>query len=370
MDNLLWLPSGATGLAAMLAELQNAQQSIRLEVYIFRADASGAQWLTALVDAARRGVKVQVQIDAVGSLELADTFWDELRAASGEVRWFHRFGSGRYFARDHRKLFVVDEAVAFVFGFNVGTEYDGDGVERGWMDVGLTIRGPAVSAFVAVFDEQYGRTDRRPAALARFQRRREFRPVDCGAAIQILPVSPGRSTSSLLRALYTDLPRAERIWLSSPYFLPPPKFRLLLRRAARRGADVRLILPAKSDIALSQFAARRLYAGLFRARIAVYEYEPQMIHAKIFLIDNKVYTGSSNLDPRSLYLNHELMVRTTDDSLRASVETTFAALFARSRRIEPTTWPTARSWTGKLRERWAFFLLYRLDPWISRSLGS
>ena len=370
MDTLLWLPTGAAGLAAMLAALQSARRSIRLEVYIFRDDPTGNRWLAALIAAARRGVQVRVQIDAVGSLELSDAFWEELRSASGEVRWFHRFGSGRYLARDHRKLCVVDEEMAFVFGFNIGDHYDGDGFTSGWLDVGVTVRGTAVPALVSVFDEIYGRTDRRPAVVARFQRRREPKFVVGIDAVQILPVSPGRRESCLLQSLYCDLPRAKRIWLISPYFLPPPKLRRVLRRAAQHGADVRLVLPARSDVTLSQYAARRLYAGLFRAKISVYEYEPQMVHAKIFLIDEIVYVGSSNLDPRSLFLNYELMVRTTVAGVRTGVESTFAEIFSRSHRIEASGWFKARSWTSKLWERWAYLLLYRIDPWVSRHWGS
>ena len=225
-------------------------------------------------------------------------------------------------------------------------------------------------ALVSVFDEIYGRIDRRPAVVARFQRRREPKFVVGIDAVQILPVSPGRRESCLLQSLYCDLPRAKRIWLISPYFLPPPKLRRVLRRAAQHGADVRLVLPSRSDVTLSQYAARRLYAGLFRAKISVYEYQPQMVHAKIFLLDEIVYVGSSNLDPRSLFLNYELMVRTTVAEVRTGVESTFAEIFSRSHRIESSGWFKARSWTSKLRERWAYLLLYRIDPWVSRHCGS
>jgi cardiolipin synthase len=133
--------------------------------------------------------------------------------------------------------------------------------------------------------------------------------------------------------------------------------------------DVRLFLPAKSDVVLSRFAARHLYAGLFRAGISIFEYVPQMVHAKVFLVDDVVYVGSSNLDPRSLYLNYEIMIRTTRPEALAGAHGTFCTLEKRSSQLDPATWFKARTWSEKLRERWAYFLLYRVDPWVSGLLS-
>lgn len=370
VDTLRWLPTGRDGLRALLTAIEQAQTSIRLEMYIYRTGSPGDEIGAALTAAAARGVNVRIQLDALGSRELPDEFWAGLRAAGGEIRRFNPFGSGRYLIRDHRKLCVVDDVWAMIAGFNVSPEYDGDGVTQGWRDLGLSIEGPAARKLAAVFDQQYGHADRRPRLLARYQKRREKPGTAGDSAVRVLPVSPGRQSSCLLDALYEDLPRAHRVWACTPYFVPPPKLRRLLGRAARRGADVRLILPAQSDVPLAQLAARRLYSGLHRNGIQVYEYQPQILHAKLWLLDDAVYTGSSNLDPRSLHLNYEIMIRTTQPAARDAAEEICADLFRHSRLIVAKDWSHSRTWYMKLRERWAFFLLYRLDPWLTHGFSS
>ncbi len=370
MDTLRWLPTGGVGLRALLEAIQGARRSVRLEMYIYRTGSPGLEIAAALTAVAARGVTVRVQLDALGSRELPDEFWEPLRAAGGEIRRFNPFGSGRYLIRDHRKLCVVDDTLALIAGFNVSPEYNGDGVVSGWRDLGLAIEGPSAQTLAAVFDQQYGQTDLRPRLLARYQKRRERLMPELNPTLRVLPVSPGRQASCLLDALYEDLPQARRIWACSPYFIPPPKLRRMLGRAARRGADVRLILPARSDVPLAQLAARWLYAGLHRHGIKIYEYLPQTLHAKLWLIDDAVYTGSSNLDPRSLHLNYELMIRTTQPAVRAQAEEICEDLITHSQVIPAKGWSASRSWTTKLRERWAFFLIYRLDPWLTHGFSS
>lgn len=367
MDTLRWQPNGGIGLQSMLEDIRGARRTVRLETYIFRAGPPGEAFRTALAEAAGRGILVRVLIDALGSQELPAGFWGPVESAGGEVRAFNPFGSGRYLIRNHRKLCVVDEEAAAITGFNIGPEYDGDGVTKGWMDVGIEIRGPSARSLAAVFDRQFYQADRRPRLIARYQKRREDPPPAGSPGLEILPVSPGRQSSCLLRALYQDLPMAKRIWICSPYFLPTPKLRRLLRRAARRGADVRLLLPAQTDVPLAWFAGRRLYAGLLDAGIRIYEYLPQVLHAKVFFIDDALYVGSSNFDQRSLFLNHELMVRTTQIGLRTDAQRSLDEMLSRSREMTLQDWASSRSWTTKLRERWAYFLLCRLDPWLTHA---
>lgn len=370
VDALRWLPTGGEGLRTLLELVQQARSSIRLEMYIFRAGPPGDGLASALVAAARRGVNVRVRLDAIGSMELPEGYWDALHDAGGSMQPFNPLGSGRLFIRNHRKLCVVDERIALVAGFNVSAEYDGDGVTHGWRDLGMTLEGPSARVLAGVFDRHHALADRRPRLLARYQRRHEpvLPPGDPG--LRILAVSPGRRQSCLLEALCADLADARRVWACAPYFAPSPRLRRLLRRVARRGGEVRVILPGKSDVPLAQLAARHLYAGLHRHGVQVHEYQPQVLHAKLLRIDDVIYTGSSNLDPRSLHLNHELMVRVTDPTFRAGAEAIFADLFHHSRQVPRAGWAQSRTWLQKLRERWAFFLMYRLDPWLTHGVSS
>ena len=136
-----WLRNGDEAFAAMLAAIDAARQSVRLETYIFSAGEPGNLFLAALLRARQRGVPVYVLVDAWGSQELADSYWEPLRKAGGEFRWFNEKTHKGFIFRDHRKLLVCDEQVGFVGGFNIAPEYVGDGVDRGWCDVGLHIAG-------------------------------------------------------------------------------------------------------------------------------------------------------------------------------------------------------------------------------------
>lgn len=349
----------------MLQAIELATRTVRLEMYIFEPAGPGQDFLLALVDAAQRGVRVQVLLDALGSPAATPEFWHALRAAGGEVRHFHPGMSHRMLVRDHRKVLVGDEQIAFVVGFNIAPEYDGDGVESGWRDGGLALAGPAAAALAALFDEQWRAA---PAPGPRLVRLRRRGPAGARAGddrLQILPVVPGRGESGLTRALLDDLATAREVVLVTPYFLPSTRLRRAIRRVPRRGGRVRLILPAQSDVPLARLAARRLYAGLLRARVEIAEYLPRILHAKILLIDDVVYLGSSNLDQRSLHLNYELMLRATHPGLVLRVRAEVQDLLQRSSPVDRREWAASRSWWERFREFLAFTLLYRVDPWIT-----
>ena len=136
----------------MLAAIDGAQEAVCLEIYIFAAGYPGEAVREALVRARQRGARVRVLIDALGSVGLASSFWEPLRAVGGEVRQFNPLALNRLGIRNHGKLLVCDERVAMVGGFNVAPEYDGDGVARGWYDVGLIVGGPLPVQLAATFE--------------------------------------------------------------------------------------------------------------------------------------------------------------------------------------------------------------------------
>ena len=142
---LRWLCTGQEIFPAMLKAMAAAQKSIRLETYIYADGKLGRQFLAALLAAAQRGVRVRVLVDAMGSWLLPNDFFDPLVAAGGEVRRFNPLHLWRFGVRDHRKLLVCDESTIFLGGFNVADEYDGDGVTRGWCDVGVRIENPTLA---------------------------------------------------------------------------------------------------------------------------------------------------------------------------------------------------------------------------------
>ena len=130
----------------MLEAIDSAKVSVRLEMYIFEDSPLGVKFRDALVRAAGRGARVMVLNDAVGSFGLSESFWEPLGRAGGEFRWFNPIKFGRMLYRDHRKILVCDDTRAFVGGFNIAPEYDGDGVTGGWRDLGMEVRGTLAAA--------------------------------------------------------------------------------------------------------------------------------------------------------------------------------------------------------------------------------
>src|SRR3954447_11179384 len=150
-----WLCNGHDVFPAMLAAIDGAKTSVCLETYIYATGELGERFREALIRARKRGVQVRVLYDALGSLGFPNSFWDSLRAAGGLVRIFNPLLINRFGARDHRKMLVCDKRVAFVGGFNIASEYEGDGVTSGWCDLGLKIEGPLAAELATTFDETF-----------------------------------------------------------------------------------------------------------------------------------------------------------------------------------------------------------------------
>lgn len=360
-----WLDSVDVAFAAMLAAIRAATRSVRLEFYIFEASPIGDAFRDALVQACQRGVPVQVLIDAWGSPDLSDDYWRPFIAAGGKFRWFNPFNLSRFGIRNHRKLLVCDDRTAFVGGFNIAPEYQGDGVTRGWRDLGLRLDGGLALELGRTFDELFNRAELRLLSIDRL-----LTLVQPGAApapaAELLLTGPGFGKNLYRTALDRDLSHAREVQITSAYFLPTWRIRRALGKIARRGGKVQLLLAGKSDVGLAQMAARSFYQRLLRAGVEIFEYQPQILHAKFVRIDDAVYVGSANLDTRSLHINYELMVRVADRGLAAVAEQSFRRDLTHCRRIDPAIWAHSRGFLDKLKEAVARFLLARVDPYIAR----
>ena len=360
-----WLCTGYEVFPAMLAAIAAAQESVCLETYIFAGGSPGEQVREALLQARKRGVRVRVLIDGLGSYLLPADFWAQLTKAGAEMRVFNPLSLHRVAIRNHRKLLVCDERLAFVGGFNIAPEYDGDGVTCGWCDVGLKIEGPLAAKLARSFDEMFALADFKYRPFARFRRSTAKKTV-VSPREQLLLSGPGRGRNPFLRALRRDLEQAQSVRIVAAYFLPTWRLRRQIARAAARGGSVQLILAGKSDVKLSQLAGRSLYRRLLGACVQIYEYQPQILHAKLVIIDDAVYVGSANFDLRSLHFNYELMVRFQGEELAGQARNIFGAQLARCRRITLDEWRKSRTFWERLKQRVAYFLLVRLDPYITR----
>ena len=343
------LCTGSEIFPAMLAAISEAQESVQLETYIYRDDKIGRQFLEALLAAAQRGVRVSVLVDAAGSWFLPGIFFNPLVVAGAEVRRFNPLHLWRFGVRDHRKLLICDDSTIFIGGFNIADEYDGDGVTRGWCDLGMRLENPTLAKELVIsFEKLFALSDFKSKTMGEF-----------------LPIHPGRGASPFQSALYQDLAKARDVRIISAYFFPTRRVRRELIDVVRRGGRVRLLLSGKSDVPVSQLAGQSLYHRLLKAGVEIYEYQPQILHAKLILADGIIYVGSSNLDVRSLNLNYELMLRFADKKVAMEGQEVFERALSNSKKIEFQQWRKARTFWSRWKNHWTHFLVARVDPFIS-----
>ena len=365
-NEITWFNTVDSGFASMLEAIDSACRTIDLEMYIFRNDAVGHDFRTALLDAQARGVKIRVMLDGLGSVTLASDYWNELVKGGGEFRLFNPVRITGPIFRDHRKLLAVDGKIAFIGGFNIGEEYRGDGIEHGWHDCGCRLDGPGVGVLVGAFEQMWQRSEHKRQFLPRLRKgSADHRAM--GERLSLLLTGPGRAPFVMQETLLADIRKAKTINIISAYFLPPRKLLRGLMRAARAGVKVRLLLAGKTDVQVAMLAAHRLYHPLLKAGVEIYEYEPQILHTKCYLIDQTAYIGSANMDIRSLRINYELLVRCEDQSLAGTMLQFFEQALNHSKLISLADWKSHRNFWTKMKEEWAWLILARLDPWLSQA---
>lgn len=359
-----WLATGGEGIDALVQAIEQARRSVQLQTYIFRDDETGARVRAALTDASRRGVRVRVLVDALGSYSLPEDFFQPLLAAGGQVRQFNPIHLFRLSYRNHRKALICDRQLAVVGGFNIGDEYAGDGVDQGWRDLGLKLSGLVAAELALAFDRMFvlaGQSTRRFARLRPSRERLQVGNHRCS----LLLGGPGVGRNPLKKRLYADLAKARSIRIVSPYFLPTWPLRRRLMKLARTGGRVQLILPAKSDVALAKHASQALYARLLRAGVEIHEYQPQVLHAKLVSTDRMAMVGSANFNTRSLHIDYELMLRLTEDDHVRWAQDYCDALLQHCQRIELGQWRRSRTLLDGLRQRFSYWVMARLDPLLA-----
>jgi len=357
-----WFDTGRDFLGAQLEAIGKARNEIRLEQYIFAVSVIGGKFREALTEAARRGVRVEVLIDALGSRGLPVDYFLELTQAGGKVTWFNPLRWRLFSFRDHRKLLIVDDALAFVGGCNIADEYAGDGVTQGWRDGGVSIRGPVVARLVETFE---GQVERAPQQVWKARKQAFSGWMKPGEDVSLLLQRPGLRQRGFQQALRADLKHAKHVAITAAYFLPTSRLRRALMHAARH-AHLRLLLPAKSDVPVLQVATRSLYRRFQRRGAKIYEYQPQNLHAKIIVIDDIVYVGSANLDPRSLAINFELVLRIHSAELAQAALASFERDLKHSE-LMPRVSHRAH-WWRRLKQRMAYWVFGRLDSTVAQVL--
>jgi cardiolipin synthase len=314
-------------------------------------------------------VRVRVLVDAYGSGELPDGYFEPLTAAGGAVREFNPKRLLRLSFRNHRKLLCCDGA-AIAGGMNVADEYDGDGVDRGWRDFAVEVNGDVAAELRSSFDRMWD--------LAPFGREevRSFwlqRPRSTHATTgtpQLLLSGPGCPTAEMRRQLVADLRGSRRFRGWAAYFLPSRRIGAAIRETARRG-DAAIMLGEHSDVPVARWASERLFTKFLRAGLRIHRYRPQIVHAKALVVDDVVYVGSANLDVRSLLINYELLLRIPSPALAETLRQRFDDDVTRADALDAWRWRKERRWWQTLRSYIAYLLLARFDPYLAaRKLSS
>jgi cardiolipin synthase len=360
-----WLVAGDTVFPAMLAAIDAAQKSVRLEFYTINDCPLSQRFVQSLLGARARGATIKILVDGAGSYALPASFWNSLREAGAEIRVFNPLALKRFGIRNHRKLLVLDDNIAFVGGVNIDTCYEGDGITKGWCDLAIRVEGPLAAPLGSTFDEMFLQAEFQHKRFVRFFRSKTKRAINSASA-HILLSGPGRGQSPFKQALSSDLKTAKDVKIVVAYFLPTWRLRHALGQVAKRGGSVQVVLAGKSDVLLSQLAGRSLYRRFLQAGVRIHEYQPQILHAKLIIIDNIVYVGSSNLDQRSLTINYEIMVRFENKAMADEARSIFANLTKNSSEIHLAKWRQGRTLWRRLKHRFAYWLLTRIDTYVAR----
>ena len=347
----------------MLQAIEAATAYVLLEMYLVESGIIAGRFVEALGRAARRGVRVCVIFDGFGSLGLASGYRRTLTDSGVELRTFNPIRLRtrlQNFLRDHRKLLVIDGQTAFVGGVGLTDEF-AIGGQRGqpWRDLVVEISGPVLIDWLRAFE----RTWRRTGGVLGLPDPAECPDMENGADGRV-SLSEARERSMLANGVVRRIDAARtRAWIMSAYFVPSRRFRKALRRAARRGVDVRLLVPGPlTDHPWVRQAARRYYGKMLRNSVRIFEYQPRMFHAKMIICDDWVSIGSSNLDRWSFKWNLEANQEVDNAPFAAVAAAVFEGDCAQSQMLSRRYWPK-RAWLDRLQERIAGALDRMLDRW-------
>jgi cardiolipin synthase A/B len=358
------LVDGQEAFPAMLAAIARARRYVHLETYILRADRTGRLFAEALIERARAGVAVRLMYDGFGAISLSSDYLARLREAGVETLEFRPAGGRRWtwrrwLRRDHRKVLVVDGERCFLGGLNIGDEYAPRVVGgRGWRDTHARVEGPVVADLEALFRATWHRAGGAPyRAHARVSEESVASP---GSELAAALSSDDRGRRSTIRRhILHAIGRAHHhVYIASAYFMPDRGLRRSLRAAARRGIDVRILVPGASDVRSVQWAGEHTYARFLRSGVKLYQWFESHMHAKTIVVDDGwSMIGSYNLDNMSLFWNMEVVIEVAGEVTASRLNELYLADLARSTELELDTWRRRRWWRRML--SWFFYRFRR-----------
>ena len=366
------LYDGPQTMASMMQAIGSAKDHINLETYIFDQDAVGLQFADLLMERQRAGVQVHVIYDAVGTIGTPQAFFDKMRDAGIHLVAFNPVNPLKLMGpwapnnRGHRKILVVDGRVAFTGGVNISDTYANSSLFRsksrsnakvGWRDTHIRIEGPAVAALQWEFLNSW--VGQKAPALSDSN----FFPQLHNAGdklVRILASAPGGDQDIYAAYILAINAAVKSVHITCAYFVPDVQIMQALTRAARRGVDVKIILPGVLESGLVYYAGRSFYAELLAGGVRVYELQVAVLHAKTAVIDGIWSTvGSTNIDMRSFLHNYELNAVVLDAEFGLALESAFVEDLRYSNEV------TAAQWAQRpLAERLKEWAARRLEYWL------
>ncbi len=351
-NSLTVLQNGDEIFPAMLSAIREAKSSIEFVTYVYWRSRIATEFADALCERARAGVQVRLLIDAVGGAIMSTRTVGALEAAGVQVGWFRpmRFGHLRRINyRTHRKILLVDGRIGFTGGVGIADEWNGSaGGPKNWRETHCRLEGPVCLDLAAAFAENWAEATG------------EHLPVLPGDVVapagylEVLttPSAIGPRPTPMEGLFTTAIATArERLWITTAYFVPGPKYVAALTAAAARGVDVRVLTNGRlTNHKLTRYAGRATYETLIRGGVAVHEYQRTVLHVKVMTVDGAWATlGSANFDNRSLVLNDELNISVADPHLAQELDRQFLQDLGHSRPITLEA-HRARGWHHRLLE--------------------
>ena len=365
----------------MLAAIDSARQYLLLEMYLVTSGAVVDRFINALLAAAERDVRVFLLFDDYGALGLAMrdrerlvhrnikiVYYNPLHSTSTlhnlyRIVW-KRINRGLY--RNHRKLLLVDGRIAFAGGTGLTDEVDSPRApERRWRETMVVIEGPVLGDWQQLFTESWNKYAKQSLRLP------SVTPVIfTNGQLGRVAVNEARRRTGVQRSLLKHIKAAKhRVWFATAYFIPSWSIRKRLKRAARSGVDVRLLLPGPvTDHPGARYASRRYYGRLLNNRIRIYEYAPRFFHAKTVLCDNWITIGSCNHDRWNLQWNLEANQEIDDENMAATIAHMFTDDFTNSLEVAAEEWeqrgwhPRALEWFWRRVELLSLKIRHRRSP--------
>ncbi len=347
------LKDGPATFQAMFDAIRNARDHINFETYIIEDDEVGRKFAAALIDKQARGVQVNLIYDSVGAIRTPPAFFKALTDRGVRVLEFNPVNpltatnGWEVNQRDHRKLLIVDGQIAFVGGINISSVYSSGSFRKDskvnadasapWRDTHLQVEGPVVAEFQKLFLATWNKQTKEALAPRNYFPPQTSKGKD---VVRAIGSSPDEPYSLIYATLISAIDNAETsVYLTNAYFVPDPQLLAALENAARRGVDVRLILPSHTDFWLVFNAGRSYYTDLLRGQVQIYERRGPLLHSKTAVIDGVWSTiGSTNLDWRSFLHNDEVNAVILGQDFGGQMRTMFEADLAASDRITLENW--------------------------------